>query len=223
MSGGKNKSGSAMKWAKPYAITGAKTAESVYNANAGNTAQLGSTVSNLVPGLVAKFNAGNPAMGAASGHVSDVLSGKYLNGNPHLEQIIGNVRSGVSDEVNSQFGLSGRYGSGAHTGVLTDKLAEAESGLRYNDYAAQTGRMDQAASLAPQLASMDYNGIQEILQAAGIGAELPFTGLDTYSSALANLFNGGTQKQGTLGPIMAGIGGGLSAAASGGLFSKKAA
>lgn len=222
MSGGSSKSGSAQKWARPIAQNAANTATGVYNANAGNTQAMANTVTGMIPNLVAKYGAKDPAMTAAQGYTGDVLAGKYLNGNPHLQGIIDSTNSDVTNGVNSQFSLAGRYGSGGHTGVLAKELAEAENSLRYGDYSAQQGRMDQAAALAPQLLSAqsgaDTANIQAILQAAGIGAELPFTGLDTYSSALANLFNGGKQKQGTLGPIMAGIGGGLSAAASGGAF-----
>lgn len=225
MSGSKSTSrtGSAQTWARPFAKTAATEAQGVFNANQGTNQMLASSVSGLVPGLVDKYNAGNAAVDGATSHVSDLLSGKYLSGNPQLEAIIGKVRGGVTDQVNSQFSAAGRYGSGGHTGVLADSLSEAEAGLRYNDYNTQSGRMDAAAAQAPALAQADYAGLAELLQTAGVGAELPYAGLEAYSGALANLFNGGysKDKQSALGQVAGAVGSGLGAAASAGAFSDR--
>lgn len=204
--GGKSKSGSAQKWAKPYAIAGANAAQSVFNQNQGATQQLANDVRGLVPGLIAKYNADNPNVGAAQGYNADVLSGKYRTGNPYLSELMSNTNRRIADDVNSQFSMAGRYGSGAHTGVLTDRMAEADNALMYGDYNNQMTRMDQQAALAPTLAQADYIGLDEILKSAGVGAELPYVGLTPYTSALANLFSGSKQKEGVGGMIASGIG-----------------
>ena len=79
--------------------------------------------------------------------MQDVLSGKYLNGNPHLEAMIQATRGGVTDQVNSQFSLSGRYGSNAHGNGLGSALGNMEAGLRYQNYGDEMNRMGQAAQM----------------------------------------------------------------------------
>lgn len=90
-------------------------------------------------------------LGAAQRHTQNVLGGQYLNGNPYLEGMIAKMRGNVTDQVNSQYSLGGRYGSGAHVGNLTSELANAENSARLADYNTQMGRMDQAAQTAGQL------------------------------------------------------------------------
>lgn len=206
MGGSSSRSGSGMKWARPYAQAGAASAQQVFNQNQPATQALASNVQGMVPGLMSMFNQGNAGVKSAQDYAGKVLSGEFMQGNPYLDQIIGKARSGISDEVNSQFSLSGRYGSGAHTGVLADSLADMESNLRYNDYGQQQQRMDSMAALSPTLAQADYVGLPEILQTAGVGAELPYTGLNSYSNSLGTLFNGGVQKQSGLSSVLGGIG-----------------
>ena len=201
-----------MKWARPFAQAGATAAQDVFQTNQPGLQGMADSVQGMVPGLMGMFQQGNGGVKAAQGYAQDVLGGKYMQGNPYLDQIIGKAGRGITDQVNSQFSLSGRYGSGAHTGVLANSLADMESGLRYQDYGAQQGRMDQMAGLAPALAQAGYIGVPEILQTAGVGAELPYTGLGAYTGALGNVFNGSVQKQSGLSGALAGIGGGLSAA-----------
>lgn len=207
MGGSSSRSGSAQRWARPFAQAGAASAQQVFNQNQPATQALASNVQGMVPGLMSMFNQGNSGVKAAQDYAGNVLSGGFMQGNPYLEQIIGNARSGISDEVNSQFSLSGRYGSGAHTGVLADSLADMESNLRYNDYGQQQQRMDSMAALTPTLAQANYVGLPEILQTAGVGAEIPYVGLNSYAGALGNLFNGSVQKQSGLSSVLGGIGG----------------
>jgi len=56
-------------------------------------------------------------------------------------------------------------------------------------------RMAGAAGLAPSIAQGQYAGLQEILGSAGLGAELPYTGIDHLTSGLSSLFSGGKSKQ----------------------------
>lgn len=217
--GSKSESGSAQKWAQPFAKSAAGDVASVYNMNQPGLQAMAGQVQGMVPELMQRFNAGNPLLKAAQGYNSDILSGKYMSGNPYLEAALAKARGNVTNTVNSQFGSAGRYGSGAHTGVLTEQLANAENSARMADYNAQMGRMDQAAQGAAGLAQADYIGLPEILQTAGAGATMPYVGTTAYTNALGNLFNGGTQKQsagiggllGGIGSIASGIGGIMSA------------
>lgn len=209
-SSGKSKSeswsGSGQKWATPFAKAAAGTVQGVYDANAGNLAQLSSAVSGLVPGLIDKFKAGNAGVDAAGGYVTDVLGGKHLNGNQHLQGMIDSTLGNVTSRVNANFGSRGSYGGTAHTTALGKALSEAELGLRYGNYSDEMGRMGQAAAMAPGIAQGEYTGLQEILGTAGMGAELPYTGVSALSNNLAALFSGGYNKSTQTGP---GIGGQL--------------
>lgn len=205
--GSSSQSGSAQKWAQPFAKAGAADVASVYNANQPGLQAMANQVQGMVPGLLQRFNAGNPLLKAAQGYNSDVLSGKYMNGNPYLEAALAKARGNVTNTVNSQFGTAGRYGSGAHAGILTQQLADAENSARMADYNAQMSRMDQAAQTAPALTQADYIGLPEILQTTTTGGSLPYLGTTAYANALGNLFNGGTQKQSAgIGGLLGGIG-----------------
>ena len=190
-----SESGSAQKWAQPFAKAGAKSVQDVFNQNQGTLQGLANQVTGLVPDLVNRFNTGNPVLQAAQGYTNDVLSGKYMNGNPYLESALANTRNNVMNAVNSQYSLGGRYGSGSHVGNLTQQLANAENSARMADYNTQMGRMDQAAQQAPALTQASYIGLPEILQTATAGGTMPYLGSTAYANALGNLFNGGTSTQ----------------------------
>lgn len=208
--------GSAQDWAKPIATSQANATTGVYNQNQPSLQALANRLTGMVPGLQDRLTTGNPTLKAAQGYTTDVLSGKYLSGNPMLQQIIDKAKRGVVDTVDSQFAGAGRYGSGAYVDVLSRNLADTESGLRYQDYAGQQARMDQAASAAPTLAQADFQGLPELLQTITLAGGLPYVGTSATAEALGALFNGGTQTstQKTSGGILGGIGSLLGGVAS---------
>lgn len=213
-------SGSAQKWAKPYAKAAAGTVQGVFDANQGSLQGLTDTVQGTVPGLSNNFEGWNPSVGQSQDYYGDVLGGKFLDpsSNPGLESVLGRMRGDVSDEVNSQFSMGGRYGSGAHTGVLTDRLADAEGNILYGNYNAERSRQDAAAGAAPQAQNQS---LAALLQAAGVGAELPYTGANNLASGLSALFSGGTQTQKQSGNLLGTLAQAGSAAASAGAFSDR--
>lgn len=71
--------------------------------------------------------------------------GDYLNANPYLDSVIGNTQQNTADAVNRQFSGMGRYGSGAHTGVLAKQLGEIEAQARLSNYNTERGNQNQAA------------------------------------------------------------------------------
>lgn len=205
--GSKSETGSGQKWALPFAKAGASSAAGVYNANQPGLQAMSNQVQGMVSPLMQKFNTANPLLKQAQGYNSDILAGKYMNGNPYLDAALAKARGNVANTVNSQFSMGGRYGSGSHTGILTQQLADAENTARMADYNTQMGRMDQAAQQAPTLAQAEYIGLPEILQTATTGASMPYLGMTAYSNALGNLFNGGTQSQSNgIGGILGGVG-----------------
>jgi hypothetical protein len=145
-------------------------------------------------------------------YYGDVLSGKYLNSNPYLDQVIGDTNRGITNEVNSNFEGAGRYGSGGHASVLADRVAANENALRFGNYATERGYQQQAP--------------QGIGQLGALSASLPQGPSSQYAQAIAALLGKYVQGTGTstttqspgMGNILAGlVGSGLSAFASGGL------
>lgn len=205
-------SGSAQTWAQPYATAGAQSVQSVFNQNQPGLQQLTDMTRNdVVNPLLGKFNASLGTAGQANSYNSDVLSGKYMNGNPYMGQVLDSLNSRVANDVNSHFALSGRYGSDAHGTGLTRELANADGQLMYQNYSDEAARRDAAAQSALQGNNAD---IASLISAIGAGAELPYTGSSNLGNSLGALFNGGTSNstQYSPNPIWGAVGAGLGAA-----------
>lgn len=142
------------------------------------------------------------------------LSGANLNGNPYLDAILTKTRDNVTNQVNDQFGMAGRFGSGSHADILTRALADAENQARYQDYGVERGYQQDAIGDAQNL----MGGSQSLLNNA---AELPWIGVQAANGAVRQASGGyGTQttkKSGGFGSILGGVlGAGLSGWAGGG-------
>src|SRR3546814_19270577 len=83
-----------------------------------------------------------------------------------IQGVLDKTRGDVTNQVNSQFSLAGRYGSGAHTDVLGDSLADAENGILYDAYNKERAIQDNAATITTQ---METQNLDQQLQAAGGG------------------------------------------------------
>lgn len=216
--GSKSYSGSAQKWAQPFAKAGAGAVQDVFNQSQPQLQQITKGVTDLLPGLSANFQGWQPQAEQAQGYYGDVLSGKFLDpsNNPYLESIIGRMNRDVTDQVNSQFSQAGRYGSGAHTDVLSRNLAENQGAIYSDQYNRERGFQDQAGTIPAQIQNQS---LAQLLQSSGLGAELPYTGTNALSGGLSALFSGGTQKQSPgIGGILQGAGSLASGAA---LFSDR--
>ena len=210
--GSKSKSGSAQKWAQPYAKAAASDVQGVYKQAQPQLQEITRGVTDLLPGLSSSFKDWGTSTGQARDYYGDVLSGKYLDpsNNPGLDSILSRLKRDITGDVNSNFSLAGRYGSGAHSDILSRNLAEQEGAILSDQYNRERGFMDSAASTVPQL---EASQLAQLLQTAGLGAELPYTGTNSLASALAALFSGGTQKQsGGIGGALGGVGSILSGA-----------
>lgn len=192
-SGGKSVSGSGQAWAKPFAKAGAASVQDVFNQNQPQLQQITQGVTSLLPGISSSFQGWSPTTGQAQGYYGDVLSGKFLDpsNNPGLQSILDRTNRDVTGNVNSQFAAAGRYGSAAYTDVLSRNLAENEGAILADQYNRERGMMDSAASTAPQL---EASALAQLLQASGLGAELPYTGTNALAGGLSALFGGGVQK-----------------------------
>lgn len=207
-------SGSAQAWAQPFARGGAEQINQVFNANQPRVQALADlTTQGVVPATAMKFAGSLGNVGRSNAFTGDVLSGKFMNGNPHLDSMSERIKRSVADRVNSQFSMAGRYGSDAHGEGLGRGLADAELGMRYQNYADEMNRMAQQAAAAQGTSAQDF---QQLMGGIGAGAELPFVGSNNLANSLGALFNGGTsnstQRQGWLSPVLGAVAGAASAA-----------
>lgn len=220
--GKKNSKSETKPWsqAQPYVLGASKALQSNYNANAGNVADIARTIQGGIPGLADKAFGDNPLLGKAQGYAADVLGGKYLEGNPHLQGMIDQTAGDVTDRVSASLGARGRTGGNAHSEILGRELAEAENALRYKNYGDERQAMSSAVGAVPGLTQAQYAGIAPLLGAASLGAEIPFSAANNYANSIRGLlgnYTTTTQKH-PWGPMVAGLlGSGLSGLASGGL------
>ena len=203
-------SGSAQAWAQPYASAAAGQVANVFNQNQPALQQVTNEQRQAVINpLMSQFQNTTGPANQASGYYGDVLSGKYLNGNPYMGQITTNLNRNIADQVNSQFEGAGRYGSDAYAGTLARETGAADANLAYNNYNDQMNRMGQAA----QGATGANIGTEQALAAAlGQNAALPYTGTQAYAGSLGQLMNGGTSVSYSPNTIWGAIGAGLGAA-----------
>jgi hypothetical protein len=145
----------------------------------------------VVNPLLGKFQSSLGTAGQANGYNSDVLSGKYMGGNPYLQQMLSQTNRDVTNNVNSQFEQSGRYGSDAHGYGLARGMADSENGLRYQNYSDEMNRMGESATNAARDNTVD---ISSLLSSIGAGAQMPYTGVSNLANSLGALFSGGTEK-----------------------------
>lgn len=206
------------QYAKGYITPAADALSSTYNANSGNVQNISNQLSSAFPGVLQSATTTSPLMGAANSYATDVLGGKYLGqGNPYLNNMIDQTDRSVSDRVNSTFGAAGRTGGTQHAQVLGQSLADAENGLRYNDYTTERANMLQALGMAPGLDASKYAGIAPTIALGQAAAGLPMQAAGQYAGGIGSLlgqYNTQTQTS-TPSPfssIMSGIGTGLQAA-----------
>ncbi len=114
-----------------------------------------------------------PQIGRVNAFNEEVMGGKYLNGNPHLQSMIDLSNRDIDTAVDSTFASAGRYGSGAHQEVLARAIAENEARLRYGNYATERGYQDAAGG--------------KVLQGATISAAMPQMASSTYADIVNSL------------------------------------
>lgn len=207
------------KFAKPYISSAANTVQSAYNANRDNLQNIGDAFSSGFQGIASQAFGADPLVDQARSHSSDVLGGKYLSGNPYLDDMIRLTSGNVADRVNSTFGAAGRTGSDVHGYDLARGLADSELGLRYQNYGDERSAMERAAAGAGDLSAARFAGVPAALGVGQAAAETPYIGADFLARGMGGLmgpYTTTTQSQ-SLGSSLAGLAGaGLAGWASGG-------
>lgn len=193
------------------------TLTGAYNTNAPKIQGYADQIGGLIPDMLAKYQAGNPAVGAAQDYITTTLGSDPAQ-NPYLEALIDQTNNDVANTTNAKLGVRGLTGGTVQNDILSRNLAENETGLRYTDFNNQQQRQAQAAGLAPGVAAADTIQIAPLLAAAQTASGLPLDAATQYAAGTGGLlgqYTNQTQKKsgGLLGSL---IGAGLSGWASGG-------
>ena len=202
-------------WApmQPHILGAASTIRNVVGSNQGNLDQIASGIRGQLPTLQNMAFGPQPGLSAATNYATDVLGGKYLNGNPYMDNMLAQTRNNVGNQVNSTFSMAGRTGGGNNVQRLTEGLANAENNLRYQDYSAERDRMGQQGSLIPSLTAAQYAGVSPWLSAAQTAGNLPYAGIGALGPVLGQGSSAGQSTQqgpnNTLGNLLGGIGAAL--------------
>lgn len=192
---------------------------SAYGAQAPKIAGISDQLGGLVPGLINQFQTGNPNVNAASAYNADVLGGKYLNGNPQLDEMVRITGDNTRNGLAASLGTRGLTGGSAFGDIITRALAQNETGLRFNNYNTERGRMDSAAAQAPGLAAAQYlpiTAIQDILQSQQAPLQAAVGAGNGVGGLLGQYTNSTTKSSPSLGAIIAQIAGNAAQAYAGG-------
>lgn len=86
-------------------------------------------------------------------------------GNPYFQQALADQSERIADTTNAQFTNAGRYGSGAHTGALADRIGELQTralGEQYNRDIANTlaGLKDLSTVQGTNITNMVQSGLE---------------------------------------------------------------
>ena len=161
----------------------------------------------LLPGLINQTQQG---YGVGNNTLMTTASGGMLGGNPYLDAVLKTSTQRAADAVNAQMSGAGRYGSGAHTGVLADRLGAIETNARMQDYTTERGNQmnaagilnndaTRAAGFAGQYDAATAQGVQNQIKAGAIQ--------DQMSTAERTAPHYATQWMSGLAQPIAGLGG----------------
>ena len=129
-------------------------------------------------------------------NLQDTIAGHYLDpaSNPYLNQTYDAAARQITPRVNSLFEASGRYGSGAHQGVLGQNLSDLATNIYGGNYNSERARQFQAAgtSIGNTVQNPYFtNPLAGILSGALAGGVLGGGGsLSGLPGAIGGAFNG---------------------------------
>uniref|UniRef100_UPI0035CEADD2 hypothetical protein n=1 Tax=Bartonella sp. AD328YNZD TaxID=3243464 RepID=UPI0035CEADD2 len=96
-----------------------------------------------------------------------VASGDMVGQNPSFNAALQNSLDRVRDTINSSFAGAGRYGSGAHTGVLANELGALSTSATADQYNRDADRMMQANAMIDQANQNQLGASNNFLQGYG--------------------------------------------------------
>lgn len=96
------------------------------------------------------------------GRIKEILDGKYLGGNPHLDAAVAAATRGMEDRYNQQYGANDLNLEAA--GMFDSDLGAVGKARAFNDYNTAVGDVDA------QMRFGDYNArMDDLMEALGIG------------------------------------------------------
>jgi len=153
----------------------------------------------------------------ASPMLNSIASGAYVNQNPYITKLYDQAAGSVRSQVNSQFAGAGRYGSGAHQGVLGNQLSQLANQMYGDNYArerqaqlqaaiaasdqdqrgaqANVAKRLQAVAQAQSLADFDYRELERAAQVEQAQIQAPWLNLARYLGLLDGGNYGGVVQQ----------------------------
>jgi hypothetical protein len=203
--------------AQPYILGAANQLQDVYNQNNPALQNMSQDLQGRIPGLMDRAQNDSPSLAAGRAYATDVLGGKYLNGNAQLENMIQMSRGNVMDDVNTRAALRGRTGGDRHAYNLGRGLSDSELGLRYANYGDEMGRMERAAGMTPGFDAAQNANLNTALGASSLAANMPYIGANNLASGIGGLLGGYTQttQRQPIGPALLQAGGNIAAAFAG--------
>jgi hypothetical protein len=121
--------------------------------------------------------------------------GDFLGSNPYFDAALEASLDPVESRVNSQFAASGRYGSGMHSGQMTEKLGDVASQMGMQQYESERQRQQQAAS---RLAGLENQALGRQLSAQQSLGDLSNRAINRQFNAnteMANLSDRALQRE----------------------------
>jgi hypothetical protein len=159
--------------AQPHLINAMQSAANNYNANVGYQPWTGQTVADVSPYFSSGWNAAYGIAAPDVGGTAGVKAAQQLGlqqiqaagqqQNPFLQSILDTNNRRIGDRVNASMSGAGRYGSGAHTDVMSRALAESANPILAQDYTQGLERAGQWAQLMPTLDQAQYAPAQTLM------------------------------------------------------------
>lgn len=122
--------------------------------------------------------------------LNPIAQGSMMQGNPYLDEVINRTSQDIGNSSNMMASAAGRYGSGAHQGVLNDAIGDMSAKLRYQNYGDEANRRDAAIN---SLFGMGSTGAGQrstaLNQRFGMGTQ----GAAQKADAVGSLYNAGQQ------------------------------
>jgi hypothetical protein len=103
---------------------------------------------------------GSPISNAANTQLTDTINGNYLYGGQGFNQALDAASRKIIPQINSQYELAGRSGSG----LAQTSIAQALSDSFANQYSNERENQLRGTLLAPQIASQDYTDISKLAE-----------------------------------------------------------
>lgn len=174
----------------------ANNLQDAYNANRGNVSNIQSILSSLAPTVASRVTGEGTPLAAAKDYTSSLLNSTYTPP-AELQDIVNLTNRDIGNSTAASLGTRGLTGGSALAKITAGKMADAETGLRYQDLTDFRNRQAQAAQLAPSLTGADATNISSLLGLSDSAANLGTDNANRYAATMAGLLGPYTSSNGT--------------------------